>query len=372
METGLIKKNICGIISFAVCIVVVISGTSYSIPVDMNKTKIDVSQGGKGDSLLYLPGETYLYPPWAQHGNWTNFGGLLSRVVVASLSDNFRGSAGTYIAVPPGGVGWANAQFFHSSSMGITDSYHAPCEGYYEVTFYYHYEGEVHFFVFSPYLSYIKDKVYIRFIVEVYDSELNFVKAYSRDFIIDEGEYYTYKHDVTYDNEIETPFTAVYIPEGGYITMSAQMSVYECGQCSVGGSEGLIIMNGSLEMIKIVSPNCPPNQPSRPEGPTSGTIGMAYTYTTSATDPDGDQIYYKFSWGDGSYSSWLGPYDSGDIVSASHSWSTKGNYEIRVKAKDIFGAESEWSDPLPISMPKYQWLKLLPRMLQRVIWNIPL
>jgi len=27
-------------------------------------------------------------------------------------------------------------------------------------------------------------------------------------------------------------------------------------------------------------------------------------------------------------------------------------YEIRVKAKDIWGYESDWSDPLPVSMPK--------------------
>ena len=25
---------------------------------------------------------------------------------------------------------------------------------------------------------------------------------------------------------------------------------------------------------------------------------------------------------------------------------------IQVKAKDVYGAESEWSDPLPVSMPK--------------------
>ena len=33
----------------------------------------------------------------------------------------------------------------------------------------------------------------------------------------------------------------------------------------------------------------------------------------------------------------------------------KGEYEIKVKAKDIFGAESEWSDPFEVTMPKLKY-----------------
>ena len=36
----------------------------------------------------------------------------------------------------------------------------------------------------------------------------------------------------------------------------------------------------------------------------------------------------------------------------SHIWHEKGNYDIRVKVKDIHGYESEWSDPLSIILPK--------------------
>ena len=53
--------------------------------------------------------------------------------------------------------------------------------------------------------------------------------------------------------------------------------------------------------------------------------------------------------------SWLGPYDSGVNMSASHCWD-KGDFEIRVKAKDIAGEESLWSDPFPISMPRSKFL----------------
>ncbi|MCK5030986.1 MAG: Zn-dependent exopeptidase M28, partial [Thermoplasmatales archaeon] len=32
-------------------------------------------------------------------------------------------------------------------------------------------------------------------------------------------------------------------------------------------------------------------------------------------------------------------------------WDEKGTYDIRVKAKDTKGNESDWSDPLVVSMP---------------------
>jgi len=98
--------------------------------------------------------------------------------------------------------------------------------------------------------------------------------------------------------------------------------------------------------------NKPPYEPSKPSGLTSGTAGREYFYRSMAIEPDGDQIYYLFDWGDGTNSSWLGPFNSGATVEASHTWEEKGNYAIKVKAKDIYELEGEWSDPLAISMPK--------------------
>jgi hypothetical protein len=40
--------------------------------------------------------------------------------------------------------------------------------------------------------------------------------------------------------------------------------------------------------------NAPPNTPSKPSGPTSGVVGTSYTYSTSTTDPDGDNVCYQF------------------------------------------------------------------------------
>jgi len=98
--------------------------------------------------------------------------------------------------------------------------------------------------------------------------------------------------------------------------------------------------------------NNPPDKPDMPSGSKRGVLERNYTYKTSATDPDEEQLYYMFDWGDGATSDWLGPYNSGETVEASHSWDKNGTYSIMVKVKDIHYSESNWSDPLPVSMPK--------------------
>lgn len=95
-----------------------------------------------------------------------------------------------------------------------------------------------------------------------------------------------------------------------------------------------------------------PDKPLTPSGPSSGKSGEEHIYTTSTTDPDGDQLYYIWGWGDGTFSDWLGPYSSGEECSESHIWNDVGRYNIKVKAKDINDIQSAWSDPFAISMPK--------------------
>jgi len=98
--------------------------------------------------------------------------------------------------------------------------------------------------------------------------------------------------------------------------------------------------------------NYPPNKPSKPSGQTNGIIGYEYSYSTSTIDIDGDQLlYYLWDWGDGNDSGWIGPYNSGFMCATKHTWNVKGNYSIKVKAKDIHDFESDWSDPLPLTVP---------------------
>jgi len=96
--------------------------------------------------------------------------------------------------------------------------------------------------------------------------------------------------------------------------------------------------------------NDPPNEPTI-TGTIGGNIGTSYTYSASTIDKEEDRIYYLFDWGDGINTGWMGPYQSGRKASTSHSWTLQGTYNVKVKAKDEWGAESDWTT-LEVSMPK--------------------
>jgi len=108
------------------------------------------------------------------------------------------------------------------------------------------------------------------------------------------------------------------------------------GKLYIGGS-GKIICFGA---------NNPPENPNPPSGPTDGIVGVEYTFFVEAVDHDNDEIYCKWDWDDGSSSGWFGPFDSGEEIITSHTWTLKGDYLVRVKLKDEYGLESSWSEPL--------------------------
>ena len=129
-----------------------------------------------------------------------------------------------------------------------------------------------------------------------------------------------------------------------------------------------------VEQAVVICPiNNPPNKPIKPTGLARGKVGVTYTYSSSTTDPDGDQVYYNWSWGDGTYSGWIGPFASGVTANGSHAWSTKKIYTITVKAKDTSGAESAWSDPLSVTMPfSFSILSFWERLFERFPNAFPL
>ena len=114
---------------------------------------------------------------------------------------------------------------------------------------------------------------------------------------------------------------------------------------------GMCDIESEMDFVTFL-PGVAPDKPSKPSGPTSGKILIPHTYSTSTIDSDGDKVYYKFDWDDGTSGNWLGPFTSGQTISIPHIWVEEGSYQIKVKAKDINGRESPWSDPLPVTMPR--------------------
>ena len=128
---------------------------------------------------------------------------------------------------------------------------------------------------------------------------------------------------------------------------------------------------GVIAYIDILAEGFPPSKPSTLSGPSSGKVGKTYTYSTSATDPDGDQIQYGWDWnGDDVVDEWTGFHASGETISTSHTWTEEFTGEIKVKAKDIYGLESEWSEPLPISMPKNKNIMITNQRLINIIQKL--
>jgi hypothetical protein len=96
-------------------------------------------------------------------------------------------------------------------------------------------------------------------------------------------------------------------------------------------------LGGSATKTKIITVSG--SNPPIINGPSWGIINTDYTFCFTWTDPDADEFYCLWDWGDGTITEWLGPYSSGQTICANHSWSQKGTYEIFLKLKDMYGVE---------------------------------
>ncbi|MBA7477865.1 hypothetical protein ES707_13280 [subsurface metagenome] len=155
-----------------------------------------------------------------------------------------------------------------------------------------------------------------------------------------DGDQVCYKFDWGDGSESDwTSFVDSGSAAGEYHTWSSK-GIYEV---KVKAKDTNDAESGWSEAHTIVINN-PPNIPSAPSGPDSGTPGTSYDFTVTTADPDGDQVAFKFDWGDGSESDWTSFVDSGASASASHSWANDGTYQVKVKVKDTNDEESGWSE----------------------------
>jgi hypothetical protein len=99
----------------------------------------------------------------------------------------------------------------------------------------------------------------------------------------------------------------------------------------------------TVTVTNNVYSNSAPANPAAPTGPSSGLLEDEHMFSAAAVDPDGDQLYYMWDWGDGQ-SGWLGPYNSGETVNGYHTYAGEGEYGVSLKVKDVFDQESAWSD----------------------------
>jgi hypothetical protein len=97
----------------------------------------------------------------------------------------------------------------------------------------------------------------------------------------------------------------------------------------------------------VPAANGAPSTPAVPSGPASAPVNAAVSFSTSATDPNGDSLQYRYDWGGGVVSNW-GP------ASQSHSWAAAGQYGVKAQASDSRGALSAWSASRTITIAQAQ------------------
>jgi len=111
----------------------------------------------------------------------------------------------------------------------------------------------------------------------------------------------------------------------------------------------------------------PPENPEI-QGPDSGKINEEYIYEISTIEPDNEDIQYyiEFEETNGYWTEEY--YEPEEIVNFNYTWTAKGTYSIRVKARDIHGIESDWSN-FEVSIAKSRKIILFDcfNFIQRII-----
>jgi len=87
--------------------------------------------------------------------------------------------------------------------------------------------------------------------------------------------------------------------------------------------------------------------PGAPTGSATKEVGQSSPYATSgAVSSYGDDLQYRFDWGDGNFSTWSAS------TTTSHSWATEGTYEVKAQARcdDHRTIESTWSSAITVTI----------------------
>lgn len=130
-----------------------------------------------------------------------------------------------------------------------------------------------------------------------------------------------------------------------------------------------LAINSVAKIASINNDNTPPNPP-KIDGPTSGKTREIYSYNITLTDPDEDDYLSRLEvdFGDGVIVEDCGcnkPWENGEVVTIENSWKRAGTYEIKARVADVYNEWSEWSHPMPVTMPRnilfknYLLIKLL-------------
>ncbi len=226
--------------------------------------------------------------------------------------------------------------------------------------------GDPHISYFDLYVSDFADYIYYEVkyarwtgyswdIKTVGDTDMG---GYSAPLVLDSNDHphLCYCYDNPYD-EIYSVEAIEYARWNGYswdiesVDSSGDIGYYTSIALDSSDYPHISYYDSTHKTLKYVTTQKPPNKPNTPSGPLNGEIGISYSYSVSATDPNGDQIKYIFDWDDGTTSE-TDYVDSGTTETGTHNWTFEGTYNITARAIDIHEESSEWSDNLTVVISK--------------------
>ena len=148
--------------------------------------------------------------------------------------------------------------------------------------------------------------------------------------------------EIWYNGITNEPTVTIYVDdkEDGIITNwvcpfhSVEFGKIKIGRRSHNESN---YFEGIIDDFKIIKyPGGNEQNPPVIDGPKSGDPGKELFFTFTTEDPEGDEIWLWIDWDDGDIEDWIGPYDSGELVTIGHIWDEDGLYKIRAKSKDVW------------------------------------
>lgn len=132
-----------------------------------------------------------------------------------------------------------------------------------------------------------------------------------------------------------------------------------------------VLLLSAMTLILGCKQNQAPERAAVPSGPSSGAVGIEYTFWSNAEDSTGKDVAIRFDWGDGDTSQWSPWVRPGDTVKMSHTWTASGTFNTRAQAKAQNSATSDWSDALAVSS-YYEWIRTYGGALEDEGWSVQL
>lgn len=295
---------------------------------NVNETNMAGDDKDIRDNLGYL---YILYPPWDTYETDDDFFGSGDGQHISEWNVNNQEG---WVAISTSA---SNGKALGIAYFGHLSKWYCPYTGMYKISYYYSYEG-------SSWLT-------------QYDVPCGNTAYIHCNFDDKEHAYQIFGKSGTHSLLFKDSRTWViqeHAEKGKYYWVGAYCVLFgHTESYSHANVRGQIESTGKLNRITLELINEPPTTPIRPAGSTSGKLGDSYTYRTMATDLNGHKIRYGWDWnGDNIVDEWTTYFDSEVEIQSEHIWTEKGEFQIRVKAEDEEGLQSEWSDPLVIIMTK--------------------